>query len=74
MFNEVIEISWFSRAVADVYLYPTGEGGKKLTVLPGWGCPCSWSKPSDSLFYDGWPLLDAPITPGERRRLGFLSW
>jgi hypothetical protein len=72
MFNEVIEISWFSRAVADVYLYPTGEGGKTLTVLPGWGCPCSCSKSSDSLFYDGWPLLNAPITPGERRRLGFV--
>ena|ERR1700690_92864 len=58
--------------IADVYLYPTDDGGKKLTVLPGWGCPCSCSKSSDSLFYDGWPLLDEPFAPGERRRLGFV--
>jgi len=58
--------------VADVYLYPTAEGGKNLTVQPGWGCPCSCSKSTDALFYDGWPLLDAPFAPGERRRLGFV--
>ena len=58
--------------VADVYLYPTAEGGKKLTVQPGWGCPCSCSKSADAVFYDGWPLLDAPFAPGERRRLGFV--
>jgi hypothetical protein len=58
--------------VADVYLYPTAEGGKNLTVQPGWGCPCSCSKSSDAVFYDGWPLLDAPFAPGERRRLGFV--
>jgi hypothetical protein len=58
--------------VADVYLYPTADSGKKLTVLPGWGCPCSCSKLSTTHFYDGWPLLDAPFAPGERRRLGFV--
>jgi hypothetical protein len=58
--------------VADVYLYPTAEGGKNLTVQPGWGRPCSCSKSSDAVFYDGWPLLDAPFAPGERRRLGFV--
>jgi hypothetical protein len=26
----------------------------------------------ERLSFDGWPLLDAPITPGERRRLGFV--
>ncbi len=57
--------------VADVYLYPTADGGKKLTVHPGWGCPCSCSKSLDAA-YDGWPLLDAPLAPGERRRLGFV--
>src|SRR5258708_38767242 len=57
--------------VADVYLYPTADGGKKLTVHPGWGCPCSCSKSLDAA-YDGWPLLDAPLVPGERRRLGFV--
>jgi len=58
--------------LADVYLYPSAEGGKKLAVQPGWGCPCSCSKSPDALFYDGWPLLDAPFAPGERRRLGFV--
>src|ERR1035441_502443 len=58
--------------VADVYLYPTAEGGKNLTVQPGWGCPCSCSKSSDAGFYEGWPLLEAPFAPGERRRLGFV--
>jgi hypothetical protein len=58
--------------VADVYLYPTADGGKELTVLPGWGCPCSSFKSNDAIFYDGWPLLDTPLAPGERRRLGFV--
>jgi hypothetical protein len=58
--------------VADVHLYPTGEGGKESTVQPGWGCPCSCSKSADAVFYDGWPLLDASFAPGERRRLGFV--
>ncbi len=58
--------------VADVYLYPTADGGKKLTVQPGWGCPCSCSKSTDEGLYDAWPLLDAPLAPGERRRLGFV--
>jgi len=58
--------------LADVYLYPTTAAGKKLTVELGWGCLCSCSKSSDALFYDGWPLLDAPFAPGERRRLGFV--
>ncbi len=58
--------------IADVFLYATQDGGKKLTVQPGWGCPCSLSKSKDALFHDGWPLLDAPFAPGERRRLGFV--
>ena len=58
--------------VADVYLYPTDEGGRNLSVQPGWGCPCSCSKSIDAIFYDGWPVLDAPFAPGERRRLGFV--
>src|SRR5207247_4774876 len=50
--------------LADAYLYPTAEGGKKLTVQPGWGCPCSCSKSTEAVFYDGWPLLNAPFAPG----------
>ena len=58
--------------VADVYLYSTSEGGKQVAVQPGWGCPCSCSKSADALFYDGWPILNVPFAPGERRRLGFV--
>jgi hypothetical protein len=58
--------------VVDVYLYPTSDGGKRLTVQPGWGCPCSGSKVAAAFFYDGWPLLNTPFAPGERRRLGFV--
>jgi Domain of unknown function (DUF6984) len=58
--------------LADVYLYPTAEGGKNSAVGLGWGCLCSCSKSADAVFYDGWPLLDAPFAPGERRRLGFV--
>lgn len=50
--------------VADVTLYPTSDGGAKLTKLPGWGCLCCESKNSyitgedgiSRLFgHDGWP-------------------
>jgi len=26
--------------IADLTLYPTSEGGKKLTIQLGYGCPC----------------------------------
>ena len=58
--------------VADVTLYSTAEGGKKLTVHPGWGCPCCCSKSSPVVGYDGWPLLMEPLAPGDSRRLGFV--
>jgi hypothetical protein len=58
--------------IADVMLYATAERGKKLTVLPGWGCPCSLEKSNTTLFYDAWPLLSSPFAPGESRRLGFV--
>ncbi len=58
--------------VADVLFYPTEEGGKRLTAQPGWGCPCSCSKSTDAVFYDAWPLLEKPLSPGESRRLGFV--
>jgi hypothetical protein len=58
--------------VADVLLYSTEAGGKKLTAQPGWGCPCSCSKSTDATFYDARPLLDEPFRPGESRRLGFV--
>jgi hypothetical protein len=57
--------------VADVFLYPTAEGGKECAAQPGWGCPCSSTKSTDVVFWDGWPLLQTPFAPGERRRMGF---
>jgi hypothetical protein len=30
------------------------------------------SKSPPLLGYDGWPLLDEPIEPGEHRRVGFV--
>ena len=61
--------------IADLRLYPTAEGGKKLTIRPGWGCPCSVSKTEPLVGYDGWPLLKEPLAPGSSRRVGsvFLS-
>ena len=44
--------------IAYVYLYPTADGGKKVGVHPGWGCPCSTSKSTEAGLYDGWPLLE----------------
>jgi hypothetical protein len=58
--------------IADVYLYPSAEDGREMALPPGWGCPCSCSKSKDVVFYDGWPLLDTSLAPGERRRLGFV--
>ena len=58
--------------VADVTLYPTNEGRKKLTVHLGWGCPCFVSKSRLPNGYDAWPLLEESMAPGDRRRLGFV--
>lgn len=35
--------------VADVLLYATEDGGKRISALPGWGCPCSIAKSKDAL-------------------------
>jgi hypothetical protein len=58
--------------VADVTLYATVEGGRKHAAQPGWGCPCCCSMSSPVVGWDGWPLLDGPLAPGDRRRLGFV--
>lgn len=58
--------------IADVTLYPTADGGKKLIAQPGWGCPCCCTKSSPVVGYDGWPQLEKPLAPGDRRRLGFV--
>jgi hypothetical protein len=60
--------------IADVTLYATAEGGRRLPAFPGWGCPCCLSKKTPIVAaYDTWPLLgDTAIQPGESRRLGFV--
>jgi hypothetical protein len=58
--------------IADVTLYPTAEGGKMLAVQLGWGCPCAISKAPPLVGYDGWPLLEQPLAPGDYRRVGFV--
>ncbi|HME09102.1 MAG TPA: hypothetical protein VKG25_18735 [Bryobacteraceae bacterium] len=58
--------------IADVTLYSAADGGKKIDAQPGWGCPCCCSKSSPFVGWDGWPLLDEPLAPGDRRRIGFV--
>ena len=68
--------------IADVTLYSTVEGGIRSAKQLGWNCLCCRSKSeytfpkspdTPHLFgYDGWLLLDKPISPGESRRLGFV--
>jgi hypothetical protein len=67
--------------VANLTLYSTEEGGAKWAKMPGWGCLCCESKNSyvkgedgvSRLFgHDGWPQLKESISPGEKRRLGFV--
>jgi hypothetical protein len=58
--------------IADLTLYTTDEGGKKLAAQPGFGCPCAVSKAAPLVGYDGWPMLTEPLSPGECRRVGFV--
>ncbi len=54
----------------DLYLYPTERGGRQGPIGLGWGCPCSTDK-NFQKGWDGYPLLQGEMMPGERRRLGF---
>jgi hypothetical protein len=58
--------------IANLTLYPTAEGGKRLTIHPGYGCPCAVSNAAPLVGYDGWPLLEEPLAPGSSRRVGFV--
>ena len=58
--------------IADLTLYPTSEGGKKLTIQPGYGCPCLVSKVEPLVGYDGWPVPEEPLPQGPSRRVGFV--
>ncbi len=57
--------------VVDLYLYPTDAGGKTKPIMLGYGCPCS-KDTSCTEAWDGYPLLEEVMWPGERRRVGFL--
>jgi hypothetical protein len=57
--------------VADLWLYPTDQGGRKSAIRLGWGCPCSVQRDMKEAW-DGFPLLeDREMNPGESRRVGF---
>ena len=58
--------------IADLTLYATDEGGKKLTAQPGYGCACMVSRLPPQVGYDGRPLLAEPMSAGETRRVGFV--
>jgi len=55
----------------NLYIYPTEAGGRNGPIGLGWGCPCSKDKTLQE-GWDGYPLLESEMTPGERRRLGFV--
>jgi hypothetical protein len=57
---------------AEVYLYPADAGGRKSPVMLGWGCPCSNRNTAPVEGWDGYPLLQSELMPGERRTLGFV--
>jgi hypothetical protein len=61
--------------MADLWLYPTKDGGRKQAIGLGWGCPCTIQSEQGTgwIGYDGWPLLgEQPMLPGERRRVGYV--
>jgi hypothetical protein len=54
----------------NLYIYPTDAGGRNGPIGLGWGCPCINKTLQEG--WDGYPLLEREMTPGERRRLGFV--
>jgi len=57
--------------VVELFLYPTTDGGRKSAINMVWGCPCSAQKTLED-GWDGYPLLDRELAPGEHRRVGFV--
>jgi hypothetical protein len=59
--------------VADLWLYPSEQGGRRSAIRLGWGCPCSVQKATDDCW-DAYPLLgDLEMKPGESRKaVGFV--
>jgi hypothetical protein len=58
--------------IADVYLYPTDQDGKKLPIGDRFRCPCSVSKDTNRVSWDCMIVKGAPLAPGERGQLGFV--
>ena len=61
--------------VADVWLYPTENGGRSIPILGlvPYGCPCLTSKDPQQGGWDArLQLGDEPFAPGTRRRVGFV--
>lgn len=54
----------------NLHIYPTEAGGRSRPIGLGWGCPCVKDDLQEG--WDGYPLLESEMTPGERRRLGFV--
>lgn len=57
--------------IVDLRLYSTDDGGKRLPLVLGYGCPCSIERDAQEAW-DGYPLVDRPMMPGEERRVGFI--
>jgi hypothetical protein len=58
--------------IADVYLYPTDRGGKKLSIGDRYRCPCFVAEDTNSGGWDCVIVRGAPLAPGERGQLGFV--
>lgn len=59
--------------VADVWLYPTEQGGRESGALLGYGCPCFTSKDARAGGWDArFQLGDEPFAPGTMRRVGLV--
>jgi hypothetical protein len=60
--------------VADLWLYPMKNGGRKSPIRLGWGCPCFVKKDlSDKEGWSGYPMLgDQEMNAGQSRRVGFV--
>ena len=59
--------------IGDFLLYGSDNGGKLYPAFPGWGCPCVVNQTTPVFGFDGWPLLDEPLHPGDlREKVGFV--
>ena len=60
--------------IVDLTLYSSECSKRKVPIGLGWGCPCSIARTNDKkmMAWDGWPLLDSEMSPGETRRVGYV--